>query len=293
MNTSELLFRYLPLRISRAVHLLPPEIFEALDEIRLRKGAAVSATAGQRNITFDENGVLCPIQKALKASAEEINECLLRLTESSRYTCDEFIAQGFIPLAEGGRAGVCGRSDGKGGFAEICSVSIRLHRLIPNAASPLVRYFSQNGICSALVCSPPAMGKTTFLRSAAYLLSGGTGIAPKRVCIADERCEIAAGTAVGGLCDILSGIPKAQAITMLTRTMSPEIIICDEISASEAEAVAEAQNTGVTLIASAHCESAGALLKRGRLKGLIESGVFSLFVTLNADRCAVISRELL
>lgn len=282
-STHDILFRYLPLRISRAVHSLPAEIFESIDEIRLRSGAPLSVTAGRKNHTFDENGRACGVSGAIRISQDELNECVMRLTEGSRYTCDEFIAQGFIPLSEGGRAGVCGRYDRKNGFAEISSVSLRLHRFIPNAAKPLIERFSEEGICGAVVCSPPAFGKTTFLRSAAYLLSMGKGISAKRVCIADERCEIAAGMPNLGLCDILSGMPKAEAISLLTRTMSPEIIICDEISANECDAVAEAQNTGVCLIASAHCESPRALLRRGRLGSLLSLGIFPLYVTLGGS----------
>ncbi len=287
-STQEILFRYLPLRISRAIHSLPPEIFEILNEIRLRRDAPLSVTAGQKNLTFDENGRICGVSKAMRLTQSELDECILRLTEGSRYTCDEFISQGFIPLAEGGRVGVCGRYDSKNGFTDISSLSLRLHRFIPNAARLLTERFSASGVCGAIVCSPPAMGKTTFLKSAAYMLSSGVGISPKRVCIADERCEIAAGLPSLGLCDVLSGMPKALAITMLTRTMSPEIIICDEISATEAEAVAEAQNTGVCLIASAHCEDISALLRRGRMKNLLTSGVFPLFVKLGYGYCVTV-----
>ena len=289
MNTSEILFRYLPIRISKALHSLPENLLLSIDEIRLRKDSPISATAGRKNLTFDECGRACPVSSAMCATTSELLECVSKLTEGSRYTCDEFIAKGFIPLSEGGRAGICGRSDGKGGIGEIYSVSIRLHRLIPDAAKILVREFAERGVRGTLVCAPPAMGKATFLRSAAFLLSRGEGITPMRVCVADERCEIAPSGTLFGLCDILSGIPKAEAITMLTRTMSPEIIICDEITDNEADSVLGAQNTGVSLIASAHCTHPRELIKKGRLGRLVELGVFSLFVTLGNDRKAHLS----
>ncbi|MBR5859495.1 MAG: hypothetical protein IKZ05_06180 [Clostridia bacterium] len=290
MNGTRLLFRYLPLRISKALHLLPDSLLESADELRLRKSAPCSITVHGKSLTFSALGRICPTSEALCASGEEIAECVLKLTEGSRYTCDEFIKQGFIPLAEGGRAGVCGRSDGRGGIGEILSVSLRIHRLIPNAADVLLREFLKRGVKSTLVCAPPAMGKTTFLTSAAYLLSHGAhGIGPFRVCIADERNELAPSGIPFGLCDILSGIPKAEAITMLTRTMSPEIIVCDEITEKEAEAITAAQGTGVTLIASAHCESPCDLLRRGSMKTLMEQSVFSLFVTLDKSRKATVT----
>lgn len=287
-NTVDILFRYLPIRISRAIHLLPHDIFENINEIRLRKSAPTSITVGNKNLFFNENGELCGLNSAIEIFDCELAECISKLTGGSLYTCDEFLTNGFIPLPEGGRAGVCGRANfrsGKNcGFTEILSVNLRLHRNVPNFAMPLINDFSLMGVCGTLVCSPPALGKTTFLRSCAYLLATGRGIAPKRVGIADERCELSVGLENQGLADILTSLPKAEAITMLTRTMAPEIIICDEISASETDAVLEAQNTGVALIASAHCRSPRELLFRGRLKELLKSGIFQKCVILGYEK---------
>ena len=281
-NSVDVLFRYLPLRISRAIHSLPKEYFSKINEIRLRINSPVSATCGIENMLFDENGDICDISSAICATEDEIKECISKLTNNSLYTCDRFISKGFIPLAEGGRAGVCGRSNGIG-FGEITSVSLRLHRFLPYAAKALIDEFANTELCGALVCSPPALGKTTFLRSAAYMLSAGKGIPLTRVGIADERAEIAAGMSDRGLLDVISGMPKWEAISLLTRTMSPQVIVCDEISASETESVLEAQNTGVHLIASAHCKTPKELLKRGRMKNLLESGIFPICVILGYD----------
>ncbi len=286
-RTLDSLFKYLPIRLSQAVHSLPREIFEEINEIRIRKNAPVSITVGARNLFFDENGIICNVTRAIKTDEYEMREVISRLTNGSLYTYGEYIRKGFIPLPEGGRAGVCGRaltSDGRiTDFSEITSIDLRLHRFIPDFAIPLIEEYRKNGAKGALVCSPPALGKTTFLRSAAYLLTSGKGTKPKRVAVADERCEISVGIEHLGTIDILSGAPKAEAINILTRSMAPEIIICDEISVSETDAVLEAQNTGVSLIASAHCPTPRELYKRGRLKLLIDSGIFPLAVILEYD----------
>lgn len=279
-NGIDTLFRYLPLRISCAVHSLPDEILASANEIRIRKNAPVSVTAGKKNVLFTQSGRICKPESALCASVEEFDECLLKLTGGSLYTCDEYINRGFIPLAEGGRAGICGRANPLGGFAEIYSINLRIHRFLPYVARPLIEKYVCDGLSGTLVCSPPALGKTTFLRSAAYMLSSGIGINPLRVGIADERCEIAAGIPRLGLSDVISSMPKAQAVGMLTRTMSPEVIICDEIGADEVNALAEAQSAGVCLIASAHCKSPCDLEKRGRMKTLLDIGLFPLCVML-------------
>ncbi len=286
-STVERLFKYLPFEISRAVHSVEDGVLNSINEIRLRKNAPISLTTGRKNLFIDRDGHLCGISRAMHATEDDINECMGKITGGSLYTCDEFIARGFVPLPEGGRAGVCGRAaikSGKAcGFAEIYSINLRLHRFIPDFASRLIGQYNVSAPCGTLVCSPPAYGKTTFLRSAAYLLSAGVGISARRVGIADERAELSAGLGTTGLTDIISGMDKADAINILTRTMSPEIIVCDEISANEVEALLEAQNTGVVLIASAHCSTPRELLHRGRMKQLLQAGIFPLSVILGTD----------
>jgi len=282
-STDEMLFRYIPQRISKAIHSLPEEIYDSINEIRLRLNSPLSITARGRNIFLDATGKICRIEASLSATREEMEETLSKLTKGSLYTCDEYLEEGFIPLAEGGRAGVCGKAiyrNGRYSFYEITSIDLRIHRNIPLFASPLIEEYRKGGLRGTIVCSPPGLGKTTLLRSAAYMLSSGIGIKPTRVAVADERCEISLGMG-RGIIDMLSGIPKARAIAMLTRTMAPEVIICDEISAEESQALIEAQNTGVCLIASAHCRNPGELAKRGRMKEILEREIFPLCVLLD------------
>lgn len=277
------LLRYLPLRVNRALNALPNEILNSACEIRLRKNAPLSVTVGRKNIFIDQYGRVCAIKSAMRIGANELSECIEKLTDGSVYTYDEYLKKGFIPLANGGRAGVCGARANSGGWAEIYSINLRIPRFIPNAAEELIRVFALQGIKSTLVCSPPATGKTTFLKSAAYLLSNGIGIAPARVGIADERGELLSGISDNGLIDPCLFLPKAQGIELLTRVMSPEIIVCDEISVSDAESVIEAHNCGVSLIASAHCENARDLLSRGRMKALADPELFPLCAILGLD----------
>ena len=67
------------------------------------------------------------------------------------------------------------------------------------------------------------VGKTTFLRSIAYLLASGNYPQPRRVGIADERCELFLPDKMGALIDCVRDMPKAAGIELLTRSMSPEV----------------------------------------------------------------------
>lgn len=274
--------KYLPTRLAIAINSLSENVFDGISEIRLRKNLPISITANRKNITIDEKGKICKLERALRVSEGELAECIKRLTEYSRYKYDEYIERGFIPLPEGGRVGVCGAANPSGGFSEILSLNIRVCRFLPNVASGLISHYCEKGVSGTLVCAPPALGKTTFLRSAAFLLSSGRGIEAKRVGLADERLELSAGLLNCGLIDIISSMPKSKAIEILTRTMSPEIIICDEIGVNECDLLLETQNSGVTLIASAHSDDIKTI-KNGRLKRLFDFGVFKTCVLLSYD----------
>ena len=83
--------------------------------------------------------------------------------------------------------------------------------------------------------------------------------------------------------DIYLGYPKAMAMELAVRTMSPQYLLCDELGAEEADAILAAQNAGVPLIASAHAPSLEALLRRPALRRLHEAGVFGHYVGIRRE----------
>ena len=234
-----------------------------------------------------EHGKVCRIESALRADEDDLRATLAELTAYSMYAYDDTVRSGFIPIEGGARAGVCGeavRTDGRvTGFRRIYSINIRIPRFLPDFARGLAEHYKAHGLCSALVLSPPAAGKTTFLRSIAYLLASGNYPQPRRVGIADERCELFLPDKMGALIDCVRDMPKAAGIELLTRSMSPEVIVCDELAESESAAVAETQNSGVCLIASAHAPDYAGAMRRPFLKRLCDNGIFELFVLLHAE----------
>ena len=277
--------KYLPLRLSCVISNLPPSLLRKTTEIRLRRNAPVSLTVNAKNIMIDRNGSPCKQKNAVTATEKEISECVALLSENSLYAVSDFMASGFIPLKNGGRAGICGRAvmkDGKiSGFGEIFSVCIRIPHSVPDFAQPLIEEFAENGVRGTLVISKPGTGKTTFLKSLCYLASSGKGIKPMRVGVADEREEITAGMSGFGLLDVVSGMKKSDALELLTRSMSPELLVCDEISEKETKSLLAVQNCGVPIVASVHAETKEALFKKNGMKALIDSGVFPLSAELS------------
>ena len=72
----------------------------------------------------------------------------------------------------------------------------------------------------------PDSGKTTLLRGVARELAKQN----RAVAVIDERREIFPLEESAALpLDILSGIPKGQAVQMALRTLSPQVILLDEL----------------------------------------------------------------
>ena len=115
--------------------------------------------------------------------------------------------------------------------------------------------------------------------------------------IADERCEIAAmynGRSPFDLGDhaaILDNCPKAQGMLMLLRSMSPEVIITDELGTpAECRAVQSIMNSGVAVIASVHGRDVRELMRRRHISGLLP--MFDTLITLSGRDNAGKVREI-
>ena len=279
------LFRYLPERFSRLIAAMPEKIAKEATEIRLRLGSAFSITVGSRSISFNAQGKPCPVSGGIKCTRQDIDDCVSLLSQHSLYSFEETIKRGYLPLSDGGRAGICGKAVSSAAgittFSEITSVNLRIHRLYRHFAAPLIDLYRRNGLDGALVFSPPGLGKTSFLRSVAVLLSCTEGGLEFKTAIVDERSEIFMQEMCGGLLDVVSGCSKAEGIELVTRTMSPQVIICDELAQSDCEPLINAQNSGVALIASAHGSTLESIIRRPFIKRMVDCGIFGYSVQIS------------
>ncbi len=111
------------------------------------------------------------------------------------------------------------------------------------------------------------------------LLSDECGL---RTAIADERGEVAAlwhgapQMDVGRRTDVLDGIPKAEGLLMLLRSMTPQVLAADEVTdPADVSALSAASNCGVSLLATAHGGSLEELKRRSVSRTLLEEHIFS------------------
>ena len=278
MNTYEKALELLPRRLLTECSCIPASEAE---EFRLRAGRKATVLIG---------GTEIPISDVL-IETRDIDWVIERATNASVHTAQSSIAKGFINCSGGIRIGMCGTGiidDGKvTGMRGISSLAIRIPHEIRGCGQAAIDRIKAEPRDSVLILSPPGYGKTTFLRECIRQLSDSG----KRVSVADERGELAAvhrGAPqfdLGNASDIMSGVPKSQAVMMLLKAMNPQIIAMDEISSPEdVEAAETASGCGVSLIATAHAADKSELCSRPVYRRLLELAVFKNTVVIE-NRC--------
>ncbi len=108
------------------------------------------------------------------------------------------------------------------------------------------------------------------------------------VVIVDERSELAgsyqgiAQLDIGMRTDVLDACPKGLGMIMAIRSLSPQVIITDEIgSLADIEAINACINAGVIVITSIHASSLEELKARPLIAELISGGAFKRGVILS------------
>ena len=248
-------------------------------ELRLRAGKPVQVILSSRSGWLSGSGRLLDTPEgALLTDAAALSETLFRATGRSMQSAMDGICRGYVSLPGGSRLGVAGTASVQGGQVlsvhSIQTLNFRFAAFLPDAADPLLRQL--DSLTSLLIAGPPLSGKTTLLRSLIAKLSQGTKLA-----VLDERGELTPLPESALTADLLTGYPKAAAIELAVRTLSPQLLICDELSPLEASAVSGALHAGVPLIATIHAGSAEELLRRKWAVQLLEEGCFEKAVFLS------------
>lgn len=270
----------------KAIELLPQRLLTTQSRILASEAEELRLRAGRR-ATALVKGVETPISDALVGS-DDLNCVVERATSASVHTAQSSIAKGFINCAGGIRIGLCGTGvidrGEVAGMRAISSLAIRIpHEIRGCGQAAIDRLAASSG--NVLILSPPGYGKTTFLRECIRRLSD----AGRRVSVADERGELAAVYRgipqfdLGKSSDVMSDVPKAQAVMMLLRAMNPQVIAMDEISSPEDIGAAEtASGCGVRIIATAHAAGRLELQVRPIYKKLLEHGMFGSLIVIKS-----------
>lgn len=261
----------LPLGVAREVERLAAGRaggLASLCEVRLRLGSPCEIILG------DERLIL-----GTRVGAEELAECVRRVSDGGLYAHRDTIAEGYLPMAGGVRVGISGRARYDGGrvvgISDVSSLVFRIPGGVCDFSAQLEAAWGDGVRRGMLIYSPPGGGKTTALRHLAGYLGGPRGM---RVAVVDERCELDPEDYADARVDILSGYRKAEGLEIATRTLSPEVVLLDELGASDADAVMAAIGCGVPVVATAHAGELAELLSRRGIRELCECGAFDVFV---------------
>ncbi len=257
--------------------LLPGE----LRELRIRADRPTTFVTATRVAQID----WCPGQLQMEALMEA-------LSEHSLYARADETGQGYITLRGGHRMGLCGRvamCQGHRTLQDVGSVCIRIAGEWPGAADGLLPLLREGGqLRSLLVIGLPGTGKTTLLRDLARQLA--TGRDAVQVSLIDERGELAAclhgvpQLTVGASADVLDGLPKAEAVPWLIRSMAPQMIVTDELAGAEdAACILDARACGCAVCASVHGGSMQEVAGRPAFAGLMSRRAFDWYAVLSPE----------
>lgn len=231
-----------------------------------------------------------------KVSMEDMKFILQKISSYSMYAFESEMREGYITISGGHRIGLCGtvviENEEVKTLKNIVSINIRVAKEVINCSEKIIPYITKNNsVLNTIIISPPKCGKTTMLRDICRIISDGSyklNLTGKNVSVIDERSEIAAcykgipQMNVGNRTDVLDSCPKSKGIIMAIRSMSPEVIICDEIGTyKDMESVIAALNSGVNLVTTIHGYDIEDLYKRPVFREVMENNVFNRAIVLS------------
>ncbi len=286
------ILNYMPEHLRRMLSVAFAEAGDSVQEIRIRNRLPLIIATQKGSFAVLPDGRISPaVGGAYIVENGDIQRVFRAICENSVYAFSEDIRQGFVTIRGGHRVGITGRASMCDGsietFREISSLNIRIAKEIIGAANDILdKVLLPDRIKNTLIVAPPMGGKTTVLRDLTRQISD-KGI---KCAIVDERGELASvyrgvpQNNVGVQTDVIENVPKALGTVMLLRTMSPQLIVTDEIATAEdCNALMQCFGTGVAVVASAHGSTSEKILAREVLKPLFGGIGFEQIIVLTKD----------
>ncbi len=279
MNGTEVASR----AVRRVLGVLPPELARQIEAVGRNRVGGVDSVREIRIRCPGASFVIFPsgsVRLDSRLSDEQVARIIRKITDGSLYAHADTIKRGYISMGDGIRVGVGGVARYDGGEPTVSNISSLVFRIPVRECEISEQLYSAylDSAGGILIYSPPGVGKTTALRSLAGSISRRSC---RRVVVVDERAEFDPAEFESCSVDLLSGYSRGRGIEIAVRTMSPEILMVDELMGDECREVEYSFLSGIPVIATAHAGSLSELLEKRELSGLISKGVFSSFIGIS------------
>ena len=275
-------------KIEKLLGYLPRQVKDELYRIALSRGIGLGKISEIRIRCPGSSSAVMLGERVILAYAvcpDDISRSFSLMCQGAVYAQRETIKEGYITLFGGIRVGICGQARYDGGaLVGISNPSALVFRIPTEVSLNLAPLYEAWNCCTRgmLIYSPPGIGKTTALRRLAGLIGGAKRT--EQVAVIDERGEFISADYENLSVDILRGYKRADGMEIALRTLSPTVIVVDEIGRRrEAEAMLESLNSGVKILASAHAGSFDELSRRAVLKPFFDAGIFDVFVSIRMN----------
>ncbi|GIO23162.1 stage III sporulation protein AA [Oceanobacillus sp. J11TS1] len=283
--------------MNEILRLFPPYFQDRIEDLVSRRWSQLQEIRVRmhQKIEFIFDSSICWLDKPLPTKKEAIY-ILNQLSEYSLYRMEEELRNGYITIEGGHRVGIAGgiiMSDRRvKAIQPVSFFNIRIAKQKKGCADGLMPYIYDGSYHHTMILGAPQSGKTTVIRDICRQIAiQSDSNRSKKVTIVDERSEIAASIRgvpqhdVGERTDVLDACPKAEGMMMAIRTLSPDILVVDEIgAANDVEAIIEASQAGVKVICTIHASDMADLYRRPTLQKLLDESIFERFLLLGQGK---------
>lgn len=281
------LYKLLDDELRGIFELLPKHIASAICEVRIRAEKPLIIYIKNTPYFITKSGKLINniCSDIVLISNKQFEYIVNAACNNSFHSNVSTMLNGYVTTKDGLRIGVCSTAVRKNSqlysIKDITSLSIRIPHQIDNCSGVILSSVYDTPFPNIIIASAPSGGKTTLLRDMCKKLSSGYRGNYSKVTVIDEREEISTGFDVGINTDVIKCFTKKEGIELAVRTLSPQIIVCDEIgNEDEVNAIRYGFSSGVSFIVTVHASSYNDLIKRSVVQKLISTEQFKYIVLL-------------